>query len=76
MRREHPLVEILVDADACPVKQETYKVARRYNIVVVLVSNSWMRAPVDPLISIEVVGGISADQCGAILQDFFRSRRG
>jgi len=39
------MLDIYVDADACPVKREIYKVARRYDLKVILVSNSWMRAP-------------------------------
>ena len=46
---------ILVDADACPVKEETYKVAFRHNVPVVIVSNSRMRLPEHPLISRVVV---------------------
>jgi uncharacterized protein len=34
---------ILIDADACPVKDEVLKVAERHNLAVVMVSNSWMR---------------------------------
>ena len=37
--------DIFVDADACPVKQEVYRVAKRHGLKVVLVSNSWMRTP-------------------------------
>lgn len=36
---------IYIDADACPVKQETYRVAERYGLNVTLVANSWMRVP-------------------------------
>jgi hypothetical protein len=36
---------IYIDADACPVKQETYHVAERYKLNVTLVANSWMRVP-------------------------------
>ena len=36
---------IYIDADACPVKDETYKVATRYKIPVVLVANSFMKTP-------------------------------
>lgn len=36
---------VLVDADACPVKDEIYRVAKRYDLRVILVSNSWMRTP-------------------------------
>lgn len=43
-------IEILVDADACPVKDETYKVALRYQVPVTLVSNSFLRVPAHPLI--------------------------
>lgn len=37
--------KIIIDADGCPVKQEVYRVAQRYGLKVLLVSNSWMRAP-------------------------------
>ncbi|WP_168555587.1 YaiI/YqxD family protein [Novosphingobium sp. SG720] len=47
-------MQILIDADACPVKEETYKVAFRYNVPVVVVSNSPIRVPRDPLISRKV----------------------
>jgi hypothetical protein len=46
---------ILVDGDACPVKEEIYKVAYRRNIAVVVVSNSPFRVPVHPLIRRVVV---------------------
>jgi hypothetical protein len=49
------LVHIYVDADACPVKQEVYRVARRYNLGVTLVANSWMRVPGECGVSLEVV---------------------
>ncbi len=41
---------ILVDADACPVKDEIYKVALRKQVPVTLVSNSFLRVPPHPLI--------------------------
>jgi hypothetical protein len=44
-----------VDGDACPVKEEIYKVAYRRNIAVVVVSNSPFRVPVHPLIRRVVV---------------------
>jgi uncharacterized protein YaiI (UPF0178 family) len=50
------LLHIFVDADACPVKQEVYRVARRYHLDVTLVANSWMRVPDEPWIALEVVG--------------------
>jgi len=43
-------IEILIDADACPVKDETYKVALRHQVPVTLVSNSFLRVPPHPLI--------------------------
>lgn len=46
---------ILVDADACPVKEEIYRVAFRHAVPVVVVSNARMRIPEHPLISREVV---------------------
>lgn len=44
-------VSILVDADACPVKDDIYRVAIRHGVPVVIVSNSGMRLPAHPLIS-------------------------
>jgi uncharacterized protein len=46
---------ILVDADACPVKDEIYKVAWRLNVPVTVVSNMRIRIPEHPLISRMVV---------------------
>ena len=43
-------VRILVDADACPVKDEVYKVAWRHEVPVTVVSNSRIRVPEHPLI--------------------------
>jgi uncharacterized protein YaiI (UPF0178 family) len=50
------LLQIYVDADACPVKQEVYRVAKRYQLDVTLVANSWMRVPDERWLSLEVVG--------------------
>jgi len=49
-------VTILVDADACPVKEEIYRVAYRTGAGVVVVSNQWLRVPQHPLIRRVVVG--------------------
>ena len=46
---------IFVDADACPVKPEIYRVAGRYNIDVTLVANAWMRVPNISGIKLEIV---------------------
>jgi len=48
-------VKIYIDADACPVKDEVYRVAKRYEVNVTLVSNAWMRIPVDDRIVLMVV---------------------
>jgi uncharacterized protein YaiI (UPF0178 family) len=50
-----PMLHIFVDADACPVKQEVYRVARRYRLDVTLVANSWMRVPNEGWVALEVV---------------------
>ena len=49
------MLNIYVDADACPVKQEVYQVANRYGLNVTLVANSWMRVPDERWIALEVV---------------------
>jgi uncharacterized protein len=51
------LLHIFVDADACPVKKEVYRVASRYRLDVTLVANSWMRTPDDHQVKLEVVEG-------------------
>lgn len=45
MTRGAPI--IAVDADACPVKREIYRVAKRYDLEVILVAASWIRVPAD-----------------------------
>lgn len=50
-----PNPTILVDADACPVKDEVYKVAFRHEVPVVVVSNGGIRIPDHPLVSRIVV---------------------
>ncbi|MAY20741.1 MAG: hypothetical protein CL955_09005 [Erythrobacteraceae bacterium] len=49
-------VTILVDADACPVKEEVYRVADRYKAEVRVVSNSPFRVPVSERVKRVVVG--------------------
>jgi hypothetical protein len=46
---------LYVDADACPVKDEVYRVAARYGLQVHVVCNSWIRIPPDPNITLTVV---------------------
>ena len=48
-------VQILVDADACPVKDEVYRVAFRREAPVRVVSNSYLRVPAHPLVERVVV---------------------
>jgi len=49
-------IEILVDADACPVKDEVYRVAQRYGVKVMIIANSPIRIPRDSLVEQVVVG--------------------
>lgn len=50
---------IHVDADACPVKDEVYRVAGRYGLKVKVVANGWLRVPESPLIErVTVSGGL------------------
>jgi len=46
---------LYIDADACPVKEEVYRVADRYKLQVFVVSNSWIRTPQGPRITSVVV---------------------
>ncbi len=41
---------LFIDADACPVKEEAYRVARRYGLAVKVVANAFLMVPVEPLI--------------------------
>jgi uncharacterized protein YaiI (UPF0178 family) len=49
-------LRIYVDADACPVKEEVYRVAARHRLPVFVVANSFIRVPQDPLIERVAVG--------------------
>ena len=51
---------IYVDADACPVKDEVYRVARRYAMRVAVVANAPLRVPADPLVELVVRPGFGA----------------
>ncbi|MGQ0673108.1 MAG: YaiI/YqxD family protein [Hyphomicrobium sp.] len=50
-------MQIFVDADACPVKEEVIRVAARHDLTVHYVANSWMRLPEGPLVRRTVVDG-------------------
>jgi uncharacterized protein YaiI (UPF0178 family) len=54
------MLTIYVDADACPVKEEVYKVARRYGLRVAVVANAPLRVPVGPLVELVVRAGFGA----------------
>jgi uncharacterized protein YaiI (UPF0178 family) len=54
------MLTIYVDADACPVKEEVYKVARRYGMHVAVVANAALRVPADALIALVVRPGFGA----------------
>ncbi len=56
-------LRIYIDADACPVKEEIYKVAVRYGLQTFVISNSFMQIPMSPLITRAIVpaGADAAD---------------
>lgn len=54
-------ITIFVDADACPVKEEVYKVARRTGCSVQVVANSFMRVPPDATLTVVDSGPDAAD---------------
>ncbi|HET6575249.1 MAG TPA: YaiI/YqxD family protein [Fimbriiglobus sp.] len=64
------MLTIYVDADACPVKEEVYRVARRYAMRAVVVANNPLWVPADPLVELVVRTGFGAaddwiaEQCG------------
>jgi hypothetical protein len=58
-----------IDADACPVKDEVYRVAERFAAPVVVVCNSWIRVPADPRIQLVVV-----DQGPDVADDWIAER--
>jgi uncharacterized protein YaiI (UPF0178 family) len=49
------VLHIFIDADACPVKEEVYRVARRYELAVSVVANSPMRIPDESAINLVIV---------------------
>jgi uncharacterized protein YaiI (UPF0178 family) len=48
-------MQIFIDADACPVKDETYRVAARYGLMTTVVSNSFIQIPASRLIARTIV---------------------
>jgi uncharacterized protein len=65
------MLTVYVDADACPVKEEVCRVARRYQMRVVVVANIPLRVPTGGLVELVVRSGFGAaddwiaDQAGA-----------
>ena len=51
------MLHIYIDADSCPVKQEVYRVADRYQLDVTLVANSRMHVPSEQRVTLMVVKG-------------------
>jgi len=51
------VIQIYVDADACPVKDEVFRVAKRHGLPVHVVANSRINVPRDPLFRSVVVSG-------------------
>jgi uncharacterized protein YaiI (UPF0178 family) len=56
MTEAHAPIEVYVDADACPVKAEVYRVAERHGVKVVVVANSFLAVPRSPLVDRVIVG--------------------
>jgi uncharacterized protein YaiI (UPF0178 family) len=54
------MLTIYIDADACPVKEEVYRVARRYSTRVEVVANAPLQIPADPLLKLVVQPGFGA----------------
>ena len=48
-------MHVYIDADACPVKEEVYRVAARHHLPVTLVAGAWMRTPGAARITLQVV---------------------
>lgn len=53
----YSLIRIFVDADGCPVKNEVFRVAQRYELKVYVVANSRMRIPEDARVELVIVNG-------------------
>ena len=54
------MLTIYIDADACPVKDEVYRIARRYALRVMVVANAPLRIPTDGLMEMVVRSGFGA----------------
>ena len=64
-------IEIFIDGDACPVKDETYKVALRHKVQVYVVANRFIRVPPTPRIQL-----ITVDAGPDVADDYIAERAG
>jgi uncharacterized protein YaiI (UPF0178 family) len=60
---ETAMLDVYVDADACPVRQEIFQVAARYDLIVFVVTCGTIRVPIDSRIKLALVeeGADAAD---------------
>ena len=65
------MTTLYIDADACPVKDEVYRVADRYGLPVFVVCNSWIRIPASPRVQLVVV-----DEGPDVADDWIAERAG
>jgi uncharacterized protein YaiI (UPF0178 family) len=65
------MTTLYIDADACPVKDEVYRVARRYGLRVFVVCNKWIRTPTESQIELVVV-----DEGPDVADDWIAARAG
>lgn len=65
------MTSLYIDADACPVKDEVYRVAERYRLAVFVVANSWIRTPRDPRITL-----VQVDDGPDVADDWIAERAG
>jgi uncharacterized protein YaiI (UPF0178 family) len=65
------MTTLYIDADACPVKDEVYKVAARYQLPVFVVSNSWIRTP-----ALKLITQIVVDEGPDVADDWIAERAG
>jgi hypothetical protein len=65
------MTSLYIDADACPVKDEVYRVAERYRLAVFVVANSWIRTPRDPRVTL-----VQVDDGPDVADDWIAERAG
>lgn len=61
------MTTILIDGDACPVKDETIRVAERHQLPLVIVANRWHR--IDHYLVSQIVAALGADAADDIIAD-------